>query len=166
MEFKASRLVIIVVAILSTNVSTLQAQLPQYGPPSAPFFPSSTSPSSSSSSSSSSSCVNSLVPCLNYLNTTRDLPDSCCDPLKEVIKSNQQCLCQLISTQGTFQAQLLGINISQVELLPERCGQRVNPLACLKGATRNSVENSGGKWSFSSLMMFFCGGLFIMIVTL
>ncbi|KAL2939561.1 Lipid transfer-like protein VAS [Bienertia sinuspersici] len=113
-----------------------------------------------------SSCVNSLTPCWNYLNSTRDPPDSCCDPLKNVIESNQQCLCQMISTQGSFQAQLLGINISQVETLPERCGQRANPLACLKGVSgsKNSVPSATIR-SFPSLMMIFLGAL-LLITTL
>lgn len=109
MEHKPSPLVVVLVlAILASNTQISDAQ-------------------------GGSSCVDSLSPCLNYLNSTREPPNSCCDPLKYVIESNPQCLCRMISTQGSFQAQLLGINISQVELLPERCGQRVNPIACLKG---------------------------------
>ncbi|KAK9678049.1 hypothetical protein RND81_11G184700 [Saponaria officinalis] len=174
MEFKTTRLVFLLVAILSTNVSTFLAQIPQYGPPIPPIFPTSIYPPPSlsssssppSSSSSSSSCVNSLVPCIKYLNSTRDPPDSCCDPLREVIKTDQECMCQMISTQGTFQAQLLGINISQVEMLPERCGQRVNPLACLKGSTRNSVHNSAGIGLISHIITLFSGVLFMMIIIL
>ncbi|KMT07837.1 hypothetical protein BVRB_6g146490 [Beta vulgaris subsp. vulgaris] len=112
-----------------------------------------------------SSCINSLAPCLNYLNSTRDPPDSCCDPLKNVIQSDPQCLCRVISTQGTFQAQLLGINISQVELLPERCGKRVNPLACLKGlsGSRNSVQNSAAVVLSPSFIRLIIGALLMMI---
>ena len=41
------------------------------------------------------SCLNQLVPCLKYLNGTREPPESCCKPLKSVIKSNPKCLCSL-----------------------------------------------------------------------
>lgn len=81
----------------------------------------------------SQSCLNELGPCLNYLNGTRDPPDICCDPLKEIIKTDSECLCSLMSNQGAFQAQLLGINVTEAQELPGRCGQRVNPLACLSG---------------------------------
>lgn len=108
MEHRARHLVVVVLVMLTSNMPLSTAQ-------------------------DGSSCVNSLSPCMNYLNSTRDPPQSCCDPLKYVVQTNQQCLCRMISTQGAFQAQLLGINISQVEMLPERCGLRVNPIACLKG---------------------------------
>ncbi|XP_021736126.1 lipid transfer-like protein VAS [Chenopodium quinoa] len=141
MEHKASPLVFLVVlVILASNIPSLTAQ-------------------------GGSSCVNSLTPCMNYLNSTRGPPRSCCDPLKEVIQTNQQCLCSMISTQGTFQAQLLGINISQVEMLPERCGLRVNPIACLKGVSgsRNSVQNSAIN-SFPSFIPVILGVLLMIIV--
>lgn len=78
-----------------------------------------------------SSCLNELAPCLNYLNGTRDPPDSCCDPLKSVIKSKPECLCSMISTKGTSQARQAGINVTEAQQLPGRCGQHVNPLSCL-----------------------------------
>ena len=78
-----------------------------------------------------SSCLNKLAPCLNYLNGTRDPPDSCCDPLKSVIESDSECLCSLVSNRGTRQAEQAGININEAQNLPGRCGQRVNPLSCL-----------------------------------
>lgn len=81
----------------------------------------------------SQSCLNNLGPCLNYLNGTQDPPDICCEPLKEIIKSDSECLCSLMSSQGAIQAQLLGINVTEAQELPGRCGQRVNPLACLSG---------------------------------
>lgn len=90
---------------------------------------------SSSSSSSSSSCLNELAPCLNYLNgiSGRDVPDSCCDPLKNVIKSKPECLCSMISNKGSREAERAGINVTQAQELPGRCGQHVNPLACVSG---------------------------------
>lgn len=77
------------------------------------------------------SCANKLVPCLNYLNGTRNPPDDCCDPLKSVIKSNPECLCSLITNKGTKQAREAGIDVNEAQQLPARCGQHVNPISCL-----------------------------------
>lgn len=79
------------------------------------------------------SCFNQLSPCLNYLNATRDPPDSCCDPLKDMIKSDPQCICYMISNQGAFAAQMIGINTTEAQELPGRCGEHVNPLFCIAG---------------------------------
>lgn len=77
------------------------------------------------------SCLNVLAPCLNYLNGTRHPPDICCDPLKSVIKSNPKCMCSMISNRGTTKAEQAGINITEAQQLPARCGQHVNPISCL-----------------------------------
>jgi hypothetical protein len=77
------------------------------------------------------SCLNQLAPCLNYLNGTEDPPDSCCDPLKSVINSDPKCLCSLVSNKGSSEAQQAGIDASEAQQLPGRCGQHVNPIACL-----------------------------------
>lgn len=77
------------------------------------------------------SCLNQLAPCLNYLNGTEDPPDSCCDPLKSVIKSDPKCLCSLVSNKGSSEAQQAGIDASEAQQLPGRCGQHVNPVACI-----------------------------------
>uniref|UniRef100_A0A7C8ZYB2 Bifunctional inhibitor/plant lipid transfer protein/seed storage helical domain-containing protein n=1 Tax=Opuntia streptacantha TaxID=393608 RepID=A0A7C8ZYB2_OPUST len=157
MEIKRVHLVIFVLATLANNVSLLNAQL-FFAPPPPP-------PQPSSSSSSASSCVNRLYPCLRYLNSTRDPPDSCCNPLKSVIKSDPQCICRMISTQGAFQAQLLGINISQVEMLPGRCGEHVNPLGCLTGVggSRSSLQNSASIRSLPSLLLLACAALLMLL---
>lgn len=77
------------------------------------------------------SCLNQLAPCLNYLNGTRDPPDTCCDPLKSVIKSSPECLCSLISNKRSSEAQQAGVDVNEAQQLPGRCGQYVNPIACL-----------------------------------
>ncbi|CBI21249.3 hypothetical protein VitviT2T_022108 [Vitis vinifera] len=102
-----------------------------------------------------SSCLNELAPCLNYLNGTRDPPDSCCDPLKSVIKSKPECLCSMISTKGTSQARQAGINVTEAQQLPGRCGQHVNPLSCLSSPpnSKDSVPNSGSIFWSPSLIM-------------
>ncbi|KAE8695696.1 Lipid transfer-like protein VAS [Hibiscus syriacus] len=93
-----------------------------------------------------SSCINQLAPCLNYLNGNddADVPDSCCDPLKYVIKSQPECLCRMMSNRSSREAERAGINVTQAQQLPGRCGQHVNPLVCLSGSpnSKTSVENS------------------------
>ncbi|XP_057983101.1 non-specific lipid transfer protein GPI-anchored 30 [Malania oleifera] len=106
------------------------------------------------SSSSSSSCVNELVPCLHYLNglsqrggsSEESPPDSCCDPLKAVMKSKPQCLCSMLSNEGTRQAEEAGVNVTESQELPARCGQHVNPISCLTtGGSSSSVPNNNSK---------------------
>lgn len=92
-----------------------------------------------------SACMNQLLPCLNYLSNQqsgRDPLDSCCDPLKSVIKSNPECLCSMISNQGTKNAERAGINVTKAQELPARCGQRVNPISCLTSTSKNTPGTS------------------------
>ncbi|GAB4848605.1 hypothetical protein Ancab_003311 [Ancistrocladus abbreviatus] len=98
----------------------------------------------SSQAAQDTSCINRLLPCLNYLNGTRDPPDSCCNPLKSVISSEPECFCSLISIKGTRQAERAGINVTEAQQLPGRCGEDVNPIACLTGSSNsgNSAQNS------------------------
>lgn len=100
------------------------------------------------------SCLNVLAPCLNYLNGTRHPPDICCDPLKSVIKSNPKCMCSMISNRGTTKAEQAGINITEAQQLPARCGQHVNPISCLSSNSpenpNNSVPNSANRFSLLS----------------
>ncbi|XP_071713000.1 non-specific lipid transfer protein GPI-anchored 30 [Rutidosis leptorrhynchoides] len=92
-----------------------------------------------------SQCMNQLLPCLNYLNNQRnqqDPPNSCCEPLKSVIKSNPECLCSMISNQGTTEAEIAGINVTKAQELPARCGQRVNPISCLTTTSKSTPGTS------------------------
>ncbi|KAJ4830136.1 hypothetical protein Tsubulata_037899 [Turnera subulata] len=91
-----------------------------------------------------SSCLYQLAPCLNYLNGTREVPDTCCDPLKNIIKSDQQCLCSMMSNQGSNQAEQAGININEAQQLPLRCGLRVNPLSCIADNAGGGTAGGGG----------------------
>ena len=77
------------------------------------------------------SCLNQLAPCLNYLNGTKDVPEVCCNPLKSVIRNNPECLCRMISNRGSSKAEQAGINVNDAQMLPARCGEHVNPIACL-----------------------------------
>ncbi|KAL0322254.1 UNVERIFIED_CONTAM: Lipid transfer-like protein VAS [Sesamum calycinum] len=92
-------------------------------------------------------CMNQLQPCLNYLNDNNRPPDSCCQPLDYVIKSMPECLCSLMTIQGANQAEQAGINVTEAQTLPGRCGQHINPLGCVTGTpdtrSRNSVPSFG-----------------------
>ncbi|KAF9606996.1 hypothetical protein IFM89_030415 [Coptis chinensis] len=97
------------------------------------------------------SCINQLVPCLDYLNGTKHPPSSCCDPLKSVIKSDPQCLCNMVSSKTSSAAGRAGVNITEAQELPGRCGQNVNPIACLANMPKNKNTSSNGATRFFSV---------------
>ncbi|KAH6812642.1 hypothetical protein C2S51_021660 [Perilla frutescens var. frutescens] len=114
-------------------------------------------------------CMNELQPCLNYLTGKNRPPDSCCQPLDYVIKSMPECLCALMSIQGANQAEQAGINVTEAQSLPGRCGQHINPLGCVTGTPdrRNSVQNSSGRLDlgFSSFSIV-VGAIFVILQAL
>ncbi|XP_077248251.1 non-specific lipid transfer protein GPI-anchored 30-like [Tasmannia lanceolata] len=105
------------------------------------------------------SCLTQLLPCLNYLNSTSTPPSSCCDPLKSVLSSNPQCLCNLLSS-NTASGQT-GINATQALQLPSKCGANVNAASCSTSnptgtptgtptgspTTQSTVPNSASRFS-------------------
>ncbi|KAF3564937.1 hypothetical protein DY000_02019043 [Brassica cretica] len=96
-------------------------------------------------------CLDQLAPCLKYLNGTKEVPQVCCNPLKSVIKNNPECLCRMISNRGSSRAEQAGINVNDAQMLPARCGEHVNPIACLtrsRGSTNSDRSSSTGN-SFS-----------------
>ncbi|PIN10378.1 hypothetical protein CDL12_17032 [Handroanthus impetiginosus] len=106
-------------------------------------------------------CMNQLQPCMNYLNDNRRPPESCCQPLDYVIKSMPECLCSLMSIQGANQAQQAGINITDAQTLPGRCGQRINPLGCVTGTPDRRSRNSAQDSSSSTLRSSSYGGVLV-----
>ncbi|XAR54984.1 hypothetical protein NMG60_11030342 [Bertholletia excelsa] len=64
------------------------------------------------------SCAAKLVPCVDYINSTNP-PASCCDPLREAVNTEMDCLCSLFNTPGLL-AQFR-INVTDALLLPSRC---------------------------------------------
>ncbi|ONK79967.1 uncharacterized protein A4U43_C01F12350 [Asparagus officinalis] len=94
------------------------------------------------------SCASKLVPCANYLNSTKP-PESCCGPLKDAVKNELPCLCSLFNSPDIIKA--FGINMTQALELPKRCGVNSNTSLCSKsGATPPSSAKtppggSGGK---------------------
>ncbi|XP_021768406.1 lipid transfer-like protein VAS [Chenopodium quinoa] len=71
------------------------------------------------SSGETPSCGSKLTACVNYLNSTTTPPPSCCNPLKEAVTNEKQCLCNIYNNPNLIQA--LGINITQAMNLPKLC---------------------------------------------
>lgn len=92
-------------------------------------------------SSFNASCINSLLACEGVLNTTGTPPSSCCSPLKNVINTEKECLCNLLNDTSLIQPFL--INITQVEQLPLRCGLNATASSCssLNGNTTTPSES-------------------------
>ncbi|XXG67377.1 hypothetical protein AAC387_Pa06g0737 [Persea americana] len=84
-------------------------------------------------------CASKLVPCANYLNSTTP-PDSCCSPLREAVRTELKCLCNLYSDRQIFKS--LGINITQALELPKHCGVTSNLTACKEQATAPAAGSS------------------------
>ncbi|KAI3898430.1 hypothetical protein MKX03_001328, partial [Papaver bracteatum] len=61
-------------------------------------------------------CATTLVPCGDYLNSTKP-PESCCKPLKDTIKTPRKCLCDLY--EDTSILPNFGINATQTLMLPK-----------------------------------------------
>ncbi|KAL4187568.1 hypothetical protein AMTRI_Chr09g39650 [Amborella trichopoda] len=72
----------------------------------------------------STSCLNQLLPCLSYLNSTTTPPSTCCEPLKSIINSDPQCLCSMLKSG------MSGIDMTQAAQLPSKCGVNVNAATC------------------------------------
>ncbi|KAJ3680087.1 hypothetical protein LUZ60_016365 [Juncus effusus] len=93
------------------------------------------------SKSQDTACLNQLIPCLQYINSTRTPSTSCCTPLKSLIESDPVCLCNILGSNSvTKQA---GVNSSKAIKLPQRCGAKVNVSFCKSSQKqRNTVTSS------------------------
>lgn len=84
-----------------------------------------------------SSCTNviiSMSPCLNYITGNSSTPSSgCCSQLASVVRSQPQCLCQVLNGGGSS----LGININQTQALalPGACNVQTPPLSQCNAAS-------------------------------
>ncbi|XP_029129713.1 non-specific lipid-transfer protein-like protein At2g13820 isoform X2 [Cajanus cajan] len=89
-----------------------------------------------------SSCTNVLVslsPCLNYITGNSSTPSSgCCSQLASVVRSQPQCLCQVLSSGGSS----LGININQTQALalPGACKVQTPPTSQCNNAASPPTE--------------------------
>uniref|UniRef100_A0A0E0HUP2 Bifunctional inhibitor/plant lipid transfer protein/seed storage helical domain-containing protein n=1 Tax=Oryza nivara TaxID=4536 RepID=A0A0E0HUP2_ORYNI len=97
------------------------------------------------SSPSTPSCASKLVPCAQYMNGTDTPPAACCDPLKEAVKNELKCLCDLYASPQIFKA--FNINISDALRLSTRCGISQTTSMCPGNSPTNSppASPSGGK---------------------
>ena len=84
---------------------------------------------------SSSGCTNviiSMSPCLNYISGNSSTPSSgCCTQLASVVKSQPQCLCEVLNGGGSS----LGLNINQSQALelPKACNVQTPPTSQCNG---------------------------------
>uniref|UniRef100_A0A0C9S9Q9 TSA: Wollemia nobilis Ref_Wollemi_Transcript_6958_802 transcribed RNA sequence n=1 Tax=Wollemia nobilis TaxID=56998 RepID=A0A0C9S9Q9_9CONI len=85
------------------------------------------------------SCINAIVPCSAYLNTTTKPPNTCCDPLLKVISTQAECLCNVLNSSIITQ---LGINVTQALEVPARCGRNVTTDACANGTAATPPVSS------------------------
>ncbi|KAJ1423829.1 Plant lipid transfer protein/Par allergen [Sesbania bispinosa] len=91
-----------------------------------------------------SSCTSVLVnlsPCLNYITGNSSTPSSgCCSQLASVVRSQPQCLCQVLNGGGSS----LGININQTQALalPSACKVQTPPITQCKAASPAESPNS------------------------
>ncbi|XP_006358358.1 protein YLS3-like [Solanum tuberosum] len=76
------------------------------------------------------SCASKLVPCAPYLNASSP-PAECCDPLREAITNDLDCLCKLYENPTLLPS--LGINITQALALPKACNISGDLNACTTG---------------------------------
>nr|XP_043634876.1 non-specific lipid transfer protein GPI-anchored 5-like [Erigeron canadensis] len=86
---------------------------------------------------STSGCTNviiSMSPCLNYITGNSSTPSSgCCTQLASVVKSQPQCLCEVLNGGGSS----LGLNINQAQALelPKACNVQTPPTSQCKAAS-------------------------------
>ncbi|KAL8498390.1 hypothetical protein ACS0TY_021637 [Phlomoides rotata] len=70
-------------------------------------------------------CASKLVPCAEYLNSTKPSAE-CCNAMKEVVTTQLSCLCGLIKNPSL----LGGINMTQALELPKYCNIPGDTSAC------------------------------------
>lgn len=81
-----------------------------------------------------SDCTNvliSLSPCLNYITGNSSTPSqTCCTQLASVVRSQPQCLCQVLNGGGSS----LGVNINQTQALalPRACNVQTPSISSWK----------------------------------
>lgn len=92
--------------------------------------------------SSCTSVIISMSPCLNYITGNSSTPSSgCCTQLASVVRSQPQCLCQVLNGGGSS----LGININQTQALalPGACNVQTPPLSRCNAASPPADSPAG-----------------------
>ncbi|PHT39624.1 hypothetical protein CQW23_18478 [Capsicum baccatum] len=146
MMFTSKMFVVIMVALTAAAMIGLEAQTPP-------------------------SCASKLVPCAPYLNSSRP-PAECCDPLREAITQDLDCLCKLYENPTLLPS--LGINVTQALALPKACNIPGEITSC-KGAAPGPNSQGlpppatpGGNngvnkftWSGMSIFVVLCASLML-----
>jgi len=113
-------------------------------------------------------CASKLVACQAFLNTTTTPPESCCGPIKEAVKTDLLCLCNLYNDPTVFSS--LNINVTQAVQLSRRCGVTTDLSNCKTAAQSPTGEpggvpgNDGGRIArtgFWSLLLVWVSMLFV-----
>ncbi|KAF8388085.1 hypothetical protein HHK36_026751 [Tetracentron sinense] len=90
-------------------------------------------------------CTNviiSMSPCLNYITGNSSTPSSgCCSQLANVVRSQPQCLCQVLNGGGSS----LGLNINQTQALelPNACNVQTPPISRCNSAASPASTPAG-----------------------
>lgn len=95
-------------------------------------------------------CTNviiSMSPCLNYIQGNSTSPSSgCCTQLASVVRSQPQCLCQVLNGGGAN----LGLSINQTQALelPKACNVQTPPVSQCKGKVLQIRFHSHGSFTW------------------
>ena len=82
-------------------------------------------------SGTSTTCAQELIPCVNFLNGTTTPPSSCCDPLKQTVENQLDCLCNIFFSPGLLQS--FNVSVDQALALSRRCGVTNGITSCSNG---------------------------------
>ncbi|XP_017220544.1 non-specific lipid transfer protein GPI-anchored 7 isoform X1 [Daucus carota subsp. sativus] len=93
-------------------------------------------------------CASALVPCAVFLNATTKPPASCCDPLKDAVANQLECLCNLYNTPDLLNS--LKINVTQALRLPTLCGVPDNLCQCGNRTSPNVPASGSPRYNDSS----------------
>lgn len=97
-------------------------------------------------------CASKLVPCADFLKSNNP-PASCCDPIKEAVATQLQCLCNLYTTPGFLES--IGVNVSDAIHLTKACGVLSNSPSAKVGLNCCFLLDSEGNFKFLSILIFF-----------
>ncbi|XP_021774356.1 non-specific lipid-transfer protein-like protein At2g13820 [Chenopodium quinoa] len=87
------------------------------------------------------SAIVGLAPCLNYISGSSSAPSSsCCSQLSSVVKSQPQCLCQVLNGGASN----FGVTINQTQALalPSACNVQTPPVSKCNAANQPSGGTS------------------------
>nr|KJB42134.1 hypothetical protein B456_007G138600 [Gossypium raimondii] len=100
-----------------------------------------------------SSCTNVLIsmsPCLDYIQGNSSKPSSsCCSQLANVVRSNPQCLCQVLN--GGASSLGVSVNQTQAMALPTACNVKTPPASQCNASSPSGSPPSGGGGSKSNV---------------